>query len=156
MIKFTWKEDTSSGPIIETYIFRDHRLVLQGRMATEYKDREVVFGKTYLYEIISVNQYGRSNATGFNETASVTDSSTPAAGASSSSNVAGPVAGGVVGAIVGAAGIVFAILFARKRTSRKKMEALIRTELDLIDTVVRRPEIAEIEIPGSCIFLRNR
>eukprot|EP01137_Pigoraptor_chileana_P021583 Opistho-2@85497 len=100
-----------------------------------------------------MNHIGNSTAARFNVTAYIGPNSTPT---TSSSSAAGPVAGGVVGAIVGAAGIVFAILFARKQTSRKKMEALARTELDLIDTVVRRPEIAEIEIPGSCILLRNR
>eukprot|EP01137_Pigoraptor_chileana_P024658 Opistho-2@92831 len=143
MIVFTWKEDTSSGPIIKTFIFRDGRLILKGQTATKYEDRDVVFRKTYVHEIVSANQYGNSTATRFSETASTVPSlpTVPMTAESSSGNVTGPVAGGVVGAIVGAAGFVLAILFVRKGTTRKKMEAMGRSELDLVDTVVHRPEI---------------
>eukprot|EP01136_Pigoraptor_vietnamica_P018213 Opistho-1_new@64454 len=162
-IKITWTEDTSSGPILRTYVFRDGVLLFGGLGTLYFEDLNVVYEHSYTYEIISENAFGNSTAATCNGTASIGpikpgSATNVAQGQSSrgSSNVAGPVAGGVVASVVGAAGIVAAILFFRKRRSRRKMEALARSELELIDSVVRRPEIAEIEIPGSCVRLKNR
>eukprot|EP01137_Pigoraptor_chileana_P013808 Opistho-2@67743 len=107
--------------------------------------------------IISHNEWGRSEPT-ISSNITVPDAEKPVTGAvaSSSSGNTGAIVGSVIGVLIFVVASVLGGVFIWRRRHKQKREAMVKSELELIDTVVRRPEIAEIEIPGTCIRFRNK
>eukprot|EP01137_Pigoraptor_chileana_P032032 Opistho-2@20772 len=69
------------------------------------------------------------------------------------------MSGAIAGAVASVAVIAVLVLIAlwyRRRRDRQKQAAMARTEMEFIDTVVRRPEIVALELLAAHIKFRER
>eukprot|EP01137_Pigoraptor_chileana_P024785 Opistho-2@93286 len=157
-ITITWTDDNVGLPIDKTLIIRSDgmaRNVTADTNGTFVDSDDVVPGVSYSYTLASWNAIGKSNTSLPSKEVAVRVSTSVVGASSSSQTSAGAIAGAVVATIVGASASLGFMFWYRRRANRLKMEALIRSELELIDTVVQRPEIADLEIPIQCIRMRK-
>eukprot|EP01137_Pigoraptor_chileana_P014917 Opistho-2@70168 len=150
-VNVSWIADDTTT---DTHISRSDGATFLTTNPRFYVDESVITGETYVYTVRNRNTYGESDPADSSSVV-VLDVGGGARASSGSTNT-GAIAGGVVASIVGAVAGVAAFLWFRRHRDRREKELLARSELAMIDTIVRRPEIVDLEVAGDRVHVLAR